>query len=168
MRPTIPWPHAPTHQLSNRGAYFVTAGTYLKAHYFFTPQRLDVLHRGLLSVTRDFSWDLEAWAVFSNHYHFVAHSPRNSEDANSLSQMLGLLHARTAGWINRLDGEPKRKASEITSRPRSHSGYSKAPEHRRTPKRHARIEPFSAVARAVPTLLATTIRRSERRSTPRL
>ena len=23
--------------------------------------------------------------------------------------MLGLLHARTAGWINRLDGEPKRK-----------------------------------------------------------
>ncbi len=97
MRPTIPWPHAPTHQLSNRGAYFVTAGTYLKAHYFFTPQRLDVLHRGLLSVTRDFSWDLEAWAVFSNHYHFVAHSPRNSEDARSLSQMLGLLHARTAG-----------------------------------------------------------------------
>ena len=109
MRPTIPWPHAPTHQLSNRGTYFVTAGTYLKEHYFYAPQRLDVLHRDLLSVTHDFSWDLEAWAVFSNHYHFVAHSPRNSEDASSLSQMLGLLHARTAGWINRLDGEPKRK-----------------------------------------------------------
>ena len=45
----------------------------------------------------------------SNHYHFVAQSPRDSEDASSLSQMLGLLHARTAGWINRLDGEPKRK-----------------------------------------------------------
>ena len=86
-----------------------TAGTYLKAHYFHAPQGLDVLQRGLLSVTRDFSWDLEAWAVFSNHYHFVAHSPRNSEDARSLSQMLGLLHARTARWINRLDGEPKRK-----------------------------------------------------------
>src|SRR5512140_422734 len=80
MRPTIPWPHAPTHQLSNRGTYFVTAGTYLKAHYFYAPQRFDVLHRGLLSVTRDFSWDLEAWAVFSNHYHFVAHSPANEED----------------------------------------------------------------------------------------
>jgi putative transposase len=109
MRPTIPWPHAPTHQLSNRGTYFVTAGTYLKAHHFYAPQRLDVLHRGLLSVMRDFSWNVEAWAVFSNHYHFVAHSPRNSEDANSLSQMLGLLHARTAGWINRFDGKPKRK-----------------------------------------------------------
>jgi putative transposase len=109
MRPTVPWPHAPTHQLSNRGTYFVTAGTYLKAHYFHAPQGLDVLQRGLLSVTRDFSWDLEAWAVFSNHYHFVAHSPTNSEDARSLSQMLGLLHARTARWMNRLDGEPKRK-----------------------------------------------------------
>ena len=109
MRPTLPWPHAPTHQLSNRGIYFITAGTYFKAHHFRGPHRLDVLQRGLLSVTRDFSWDLEAWAVFSNHYHFVAHSPGNSEDARSLSQMLGLLHARTAGWVNRLDAEPKRK-----------------------------------------------------------
>jgi hypothetical protein len=24
------WPHAPTHQLSENGTYFVTAGTYLK------------------------------------------------------------------------------------------------------------------------------------------
>jgi putative transposase len=105
----MPWPHAPTHQLSENGAYFVTAGTYLKAHHFRTAQRLDVLQRGLLSVIHDFSWGLEAWAVFSNHYHFVAHSPRNSEDASSLSQMLNVLHARTAGWINRLDNEPERK-----------------------------------------------------------
>jgi len=104
-----PWPHAPTHQLSQLGAYFVTAGTYLKAHHFHTPQRLDVLHRGLLSVTRDFSWGLEAWAVFSNHYHFVAHSPADLKDAHSLSHMLGVLHARTAAWINRLDRQPDRK-----------------------------------------------------------
>jgi REP-associated tyrosine transposase len=109
MRPTTPWPHAPTHQLSNHGTYFVTAGTYLKAHHFYSPQRLDVLHRGLLSVTRDFSWNLEAWAVFSNYYHFVAHSPGNSEDASSLSRMLGVLHRRTAEWSNRLDKTPGRK-----------------------------------------------------------
>src|SRR5262252_6301645 len=107
--PAMPWPHAPTHQLSSRGTYFVTGSTYLKAHYFSTAQRLGVLERGLLSVSRDFSWTLDAWAVFSNQYHFVAHSPSNSEDANSLSQMVGVLHTRTAGWINRLDGEPKRK-----------------------------------------------------------
>jgi hypothetical protein len=26
------------------------------------------LHRGLLTVCRDFDWKLEAWSVFSNHY----------------------------------------------------------------------------------------------------
>jgi len=67
------------------------------------------LQRGLLTVARDFSWELEAWAVFSNHYHFIAHSRSDLKDANRLSQMLGVLHTRTAGWINRLDKTPGRK-----------------------------------------------------------
>ena len=107
--PATPWPHAPTHQLSENGTYFVTAGTYLKAHYFRTSQRLDVLQRGLLTIAHDFSWELEAWAVFSNHYHLVARSPSDSKDASSLSQMLGALHTRTGGWINRLDHTPERR-----------------------------------------------------------
>ena len=107
--PVTPWPHAPAHQLSEHGTYFVTAWTYFKAHHFRTPKRLDVLQRGLLAVARDFSWNLEAWAVFSNHYHFVAHSPGDSKDAEALSQMLGVLHTRTAGWVNRLDRTSARK-----------------------------------------------------------
>jgi putative transposase len=107
--PAMPWPHAPTHQLSEAGTYFVTAGTYLKAHYFRTSPRLDVLQRELLTIARNFSWEIEAWAVFSNHYHFVAHSPSGSRDAKSLSEMLSKLHTRTAGWINGLDKTPARK-----------------------------------------------------------
>jgi len=107
--PVVPWPHAPTHRLSGHGAYFVTASTYRKAHHFRTPQRLDVLQRGLLTVAGKFGWELEAWAVFSNHYHFVAHSPNGSKGTNSLSQMLGILHTRTAAWINRVDNMPDRK-----------------------------------------------------------
>src|SRR6185295_4035105 len=57
----------------------------------------------------DFDWRLEAWAVFSNHYHFIGHSPAAEPDASSLSQMLGILHTRTSGWINRLDNTPARK-----------------------------------------------------------
>src|SRR5204862_4716952 len=105
---TPPWPHAPTHQLSVRGTYFVTAGTYLKAHHFRGAERLRVLHRGLLTVARDFGWQLEAWAVFSNHYHFVAHSSPTEEEATSLGPMLGQLHERTAKWLNRLDAAPNR------------------------------------------------------------
>jgi len=92
-----------------RGTYFATIGTYLRAHHFQGAQRLSVLHRGLLTVARDFGWHFEAWAVFSNHYHFVAHSPDTAEDATSLSPMLKVLHVKTAEWVNKLDKTPGRK-----------------------------------------------------------
>jgi len=107
--PKAPWPHAPTHQLFGQGVYFVTASTYLKAGYFAGAKRLRVLHRGLLIVAEKFGWRLEAWAVFSNHYHFVAHSPADADDATSLSRMLSILHVKTAGWVNRLDNTPGRQ-----------------------------------------------------------
>lgn len=107
--PKTPWPHAPTHQLSVRGTYFVTASTYLHQHHFRDHARLRVLHRGLLTVAKKFGWKLEAWAAFSNHYHLVAHSPETMESAESLSMMLGFLHEKTAKWINKLDKVPGRK-----------------------------------------------------------
>jgi putative transposase len=104
-----PWPHAPTHHLSESGTYFVTVGTYLKLHHFRGRDRLPVLHRGLLTVARGFGWALEAWAVFSNHYHFVGHSPAGEQGAASLPRMLGLLHEKTAVWLNQLDAAPGRQ-----------------------------------------------------------
>ncbi len=98
----IQWPHAPLRELSACGTYFVTAGTYRKQPYFRRCDRLEVLHRRLLAVTRDFGWHLEAWAVFSNH-HFIAHAPDEENGARSLSGMLGLLHEKTAKWLNGLD-----------------------------------------------------------------
>jgi putative transposase len=97
------------HQLSQHGTYFVTAGTYLKHHHFRGAVRLRVLQRGLLTVASDFGWHLEAWAVFSNHYHFVGHSPAASDDASSLAAMLRLLHVKTAEWVNKLDRAPGRR-----------------------------------------------------------
>ncbi len=102
----LAWPHAPLHRLGERGLYFVTAGTYLKQQHFRGADRLAVLHRGLLKVGADFGWRLEAWAVFSNHYHFVAESP---DSAENLPAMLGLLHEKTAKWVNKLDQAPGRK-----------------------------------------------------------
>jgi putative transposase len=45
----------------------------------------------------------------SNHYHFVAHSPADADDASSLSDMLSLLHVKTAEWVNKLDAAPGRQ-----------------------------------------------------------
>jgi putative transposase len=98
-----PWPHAPTHQLSAAGTFFVTASTYGKLHHFRGAERLRVLHRGLLTVACDFGWQLEAWSVFSNHYHFVGHSPADQPTADALRSMLKTLHSKSGGWVNRLD-----------------------------------------------------------------
>jgi putative transposase len=107
--PAESWPHAPVHRLAENGTFFVTVGTYLKEHHFRGAARLGVLCRGLLRVSSEFGWHLEAWAVFSNHYHFVGHSPVSQDSAESLSTMLGTLHEKTAKWIDRIDGAPGRK-----------------------------------------------------------
>src|SRR5437588_624093 len=62
------WPHAPTHRLSESGTYIVTSSTYMHDHFFRGPERLDYLESTLLRRAKEAGWQLEAWAVFSNHY----------------------------------------------------------------------------------------------------
>ena len=100
------WPHAPVHRLSEAGVYMVTAGTYHKDHFFRGDDALDVLESTLLRLAKQYGWQLEAWAVFSNHYHFVGRSPANAE---SLREFITHLHADTARKINKLNNEPVRK-----------------------------------------------------------
>ncbi len=106
---SLSWPHAPLHRLSENGTYLVTAATYRKQHHFRGAHRLEVLCRGLIKLAADHAWRLEAWAVFSNHYHFVAHSPRPEDGADSLTPFLQTLHTKTAIWVNRLDRAAGRK-----------------------------------------------------------
>jgi hypothetical protein len=68
------WPHAPLHRLSEHGTFIVTASTHEKEHFFRGSDRLTLLENKLLCVAKQFDITLEAWAVFSNHYHFVAHT----------------------------------------------------------------------------------------------
>ena len=99
------WPHAPVHRLGTNGAYMVTAGTYRKVHLFNSPARLDFLQDALFSLAEKHDWQLQAWAVFSNHYHFVA----LSEAPTTLPQMIRALHAQTAIEANRADGTSGRQ-----------------------------------------------------------
>jgi len=100
------WPHAPVHRLSEHGTYMVTAGTLHKEHWFRGPERLDLLESALLRVSKDADWQLEAWAVFSNHYHVVA---RSAPGAKELRLVLKQLHGETSWELNRLDGTPGRQ-----------------------------------------------------------
>jgi len=100
------WPHSPMHRLAEAGAYMVTGGTYLKLHHFRGNERLCFLCDSLLSLAAQYEWNLQAWAVFSNHYHFVALSPAQPE---SLRELIRKLHSDTAFAANQWEGAPGRQ-----------------------------------------------------------
>ena len=105
----VNWPHAPPHRLGTQGCYFLTAATYLKARFFHAPVRLELLHDALLAHTRDFGWQLEAWAVFSNHYHFIARPSLDGPVKGDLGKMVKALHEWTARKLNTMDHTPGRQ-----------------------------------------------------------
>ena len=77
----------------------VAAATYKKAHHFREAGRLGYLTKALFAVTKQYGWKLQAWAVFSNHYHFVAESAQ----PGSLRRLVQYLHSISAKHINELD-----------------------------------------------------------------
>jgi putative transposase len=106
---SCPWPHAPPHRLSVGGTFFITAGTYAKQHHFAGAERLSELQEELLKCFRESEWQIEAWAVFSNHYHCLTHSPPDASDASSLSPILQKVHSVTSHRVNQRDGTASRK-----------------------------------------------------------
>lgn len=99
-------PHAPPHLLFGQGIYMVTAGNYGKFPHLNTPERRDYFLDALFARAAEFGWQLQAWAVLSNHYHFIAASP---EDTGTLRRFLAKLHMTTAKQLNEWDEAPGRK-----------------------------------------------------------
>ena len=104
--PPKDWPHAPVHRLADNAVYFVTAGTLHKQHHFDIPAKRDLLERLLLSMAKPYGWQLEAWAVFANHYHLVA---RGNPASRPLGEFLHDLHGISARELNRLEEVTGRK-----------------------------------------------------------
>jgi putative transposase len=100
------WPHAPVHRFDEGGLFMVTAGTWHKELIFRDAERLDLLERSLLALASKYRWQLEAWAVFPNHYHFVA---RRFPDSAPLNKVCRHLHGDTARAVNRLEGTEGRQ-----------------------------------------------------------
>ncbi len=80
--------------------YIVTAGTLNKEHFFKGDDRLQLLQDKLLCTLDKYGWIVQAWAVFVNHYHFIACAP-NFKPA--LSALIREFHSVTAIEVNRLD-----------------------------------------------------------------
>lgn len=84
----------------------VTGATINKEKLFNQDQELDFLQHLLLELADHYQWKLEAWAIFPNHYHFIAQSPAH---AKSLGKFITHLHASSAKKLNELHKTPGRK-----------------------------------------------------------
>jgi putative transposase len=100
------WHHSPLHQLGKTGAYMVTAGTYQKKRLFSSDELLTMVQDSLFRIAADYRWQLQAWAIMANHYHFIA----IPDDASaSLPNMVRKLHSQTTADANRRLARPDRK-----------------------------------------------------------
>lgn len=94
-----------------------TCGTYGKAHFLNTVTKLNMFGSLFFACLAEAGWELHAWAMLSNHYHFIASSPA---DPGSLRRILSKLHTLSARDLNLQDRQPGRKvwfqyfASHIT------------------------------------------------------
>jgi len=100
------WHHSPVHWFVPNTLYMVTASTLYKRHIFDTQEKLHLLQETLFEVIRVYGWELHAWAVFVNHYHFIARSP---EDGTTLQRLIQRLHSQSARLVNALDTSPGRR-----------------------------------------------------------
>ncbi len=100
------WVHAPYHKFHARETYMVTGATLNKQLLFKSNDELDLLQNTFFTLALHYNWRLEAWALFSNHYHFIAQSPENS---STLKKIITHFHASTARLLNELQGTPGRK-----------------------------------------------------------
>src|SRR5882724_1446590 len=100
MAPRKDWPHAPLHRIDSHGIYMVTGATLHKAHLFSCDEKLNLLEDKQITLAKQYHRQLEAWAVFVNHYHFVA---RGRPSALPLDAFLNQLHSDTARILNQLD-----------------------------------------------------------------
>ena len=85
----------------------VTAGTHYKSHHLKSRKRLKHFSDLLLNLAEKYEWQLQAWAILSNHYHFIAKSP--AEGKANLPTFLAQLHRESATFLNQLDATPGRK-----------------------------------------------------------
>lgn len=84
----------------------VTTGTLYKQPLFKASANRDLIERMMLSMSKQFGWQLEAWVVLANHHHFIARGHQESAD---LREFLQQWHYDSARALNEMEGKPGRK-----------------------------------------------------------
>ena len=100
------YPHNPPHLFRPRAIYMVTGAILWKRHLLDRDEKKQHFCETLFERATLLGWEIEAWAVLSNHYHFVAQAP---EEATTLKSLIQAVHSISSKYVNRLDGTPGRR-----------------------------------------------------------
>ena len=84
----------------------MTGATLYKQHLFTGEGKLSLLENELLKLAKQYEWQLEAWAVFVNHFHLIA---RGNGRRKGLDTYLKHVYGNTARELNRLDATEGRQ-----------------------------------------------------------
>lgn len=100
------YPHNPPHYFVSNAMYMVTGAILYKQHLLSEDRRKEFFLNILFEKAKLFEWNLEAWAVLNNHYHFMGQAP---EDSSTLTKLLQQVHSITAIQFNRWDNAQGRR-----------------------------------------------------------
>ncbi len=98
--------HNPPHLFRPNAVYMVTGSTYGGRFFLNTDAKKQHFCETLFERTDLLGWKLEAWAVLSNHHHFIAQAP---EDATTLKSLMQAVHSISAIEVNKIDSQSGRK-----------------------------------------------------------
>ena len=100
------YPHNPPHYFVPNALYIVTGSLLYKKRLLIDHKHKSLVLEILLERAAYWGWELEAWAVLENHYHFIARAPQNPF---TLEKLIRQLHSKTAVLLNKWDKTPGRQ-----------------------------------------------------------
>jgi putative transposase len=100
------FPHSPPHYFISNSFYIVTGSLLYNKHLLIDNKRKLLVCEILFERANHWGWELEAWAVLENHYHFIARAPDN---ALTLEILIRQYHSKSAVELNKLDKTLGRK-----------------------------------------------------------
>jgi putative transposase len=100
------YPHNPPHYFVPNAMYIVTGAILHNEHLLNENKRKEFVLQTLFERAKLLNWNLQAWAVLNNHYHFIGRAPEN---AMTLEKLIRQLHSITAIEINRWDNTRRRQ-----------------------------------------------------------
>ena len=98
--------HNPPHYFVPNAIYMVTGSLLHNKHLLTDNKRKSLICEILFERAERWGWELEAWVVLENHYHFIARAPEN---ALTLAKLMQQFHSKSAVELNKLDKTLGRK-----------------------------------------------------------